>query len=85
LEGLAKEDVGLFYGHLVYFVVIWYIFPRFGISYQEKSGNPVLETIGFGHFIEQWLKAYLHETLDVQRHVTPPLVWIDPFYCRTTR
>jgi hypothetical protein len=27
------------YGHLVYFVVIWYIFPRFGILDQEKSGN----------------------------------------------
>jgi hypothetical protein len=25
---------------LVYFVVIWYIFPRFGTLYQEKSGNP---------------------------------------------
>jgi hypothetical protein len=24
---------------LVYFVVIWYIFPRFGILDQEKSGN----------------------------------------------
>jgi hypothetical protein len=23
-----------------YFVVIWYIFPRFGILCQEKSGNP---------------------------------------------
>jgi hypothetical protein len=30
----------IFYGHLVYFVVIRYIFPRFGILYQEKSGNP---------------------------------------------
>jgi hypothetical protein len=30
----------IFYDHLVYFIVIWYIFPRFGISYQEKSGNP---------------------------------------------
>jgi hypothetical protein len=30
----------IFYGHLVYFVVIWYISPRFGILYQEKSGNP---------------------------------------------
>jgi hypothetical protein len=30
----------MFYGHLVYFVVIWYIFPRFGMLYQEKSGNP---------------------------------------------
>jgi hypothetical protein len=29
-----------FYGPLVYFVVIWYIFLRFGILYQEKSGNP---------------------------------------------
>jgi hypothetical protein len=24
-------------------VVIWYIFPRFGILYQEKSGNPAAE------------------------------------------
>jgi hypothetical protein len=23
------------------FVFIWYIFPRFGILYKEKSGNPV--------------------------------------------
>jgi hypothetical protein len=29
----------IFYGHLEYFVVIWYISPRFGILYQEKSGN----------------------------------------------
>jgi hypothetical protein len=46
---------GIFYGHLEYFtvlwyilwpfgnvVVIWYIFPRFGILRQEKSGNPAL-------------------------------------------
>jgi hypothetical protein len=30
----------IFYGHLVHVVVIWYIFPRFGILDQEKSGNP---------------------------------------------
>jgi hypothetical protein len=30
----------IFYGHLEYFVVIWYIYPRFGILDQEKSGNP---------------------------------------------
>jgi hypothetical protein len=41
--------LGLFYGHskcygyLVYFVVIWYIFPRFGMLYQEKSGNPAAD------------------------------------------
>jgi hypothetical protein len=63
LEGLAIENLGIFYdhlvyftaignifGHLVYFVVILYIFPRFGILYQEKSGNPVAESFVKGHF-----------------------------------
>jgi hypothetical protein len=42
----AMEDVGLFYGHLVYFSTIWYmcrsfgIFFPFGMLYAEKSGNP---------------------------------------------
>jgi hypothetical protein len=48
------ENAGIFYGHLEYFtviwyilwpfcnaVLIWYIFPRFGLLCQEKSGNPV--------------------------------------------
>jgi hypothetical protein len=35
------EDVRLFYGHLVYFIVIWYVLSRFGIIHQQKSGNPV--------------------------------------------
>jgi hypothetical protein len=47
------ENLGIFYdhvvyfmaigsisGHLVYFAVIWYTFPNFGILDQEKSGNP---------------------------------------------
>jgi hypothetical protein len=51
--GLEIENLGIFYEHLVYFtvigsilwpfgifVVIWYIFPRFGMLYQEKSANP---------------------------------------------
>jgi hypothetical protein len=25
---------------LLYFVVIWYIFPHFGMLYQQQSGNP---------------------------------------------
>jgi hypothetical protein len=39
------RQLGIFYGHLVYFVAIWYIlwpfgiFFRFGMSNQEKSGN----------------------------------------------
>jgi hypothetical protein len=39
------------YGHLGYFMTIWYIlcssgvfFPGFGIMYQEKSGNPILKS-----------------------------------------
>jgi hypothetical protein len=36
------RQLEIFYGHLVYFVVIWYIIPRFGILDQEKSGNPDL-------------------------------------------
>jgi hypothetical protein len=52
LEGLAKGDVGIFYGHFVYITDIWSIlwsicifygylvyFSRFGTLYQEKSGN----------------------------------------------
>jgi hypothetical protein len=35
--------IGKFYGHLVYFVVIWYLFPRFGMLYPEKSGNPDMD------------------------------------------
>jgi hypothetical protein len=31
---------GIFYGHLLYFVVIWYIYPGFGMLYQQKSGSP---------------------------------------------
>jgi hypothetical protein len=30
----------IFCGHTEYFMVIWYIFPRFGMLHQEKSGNP---------------------------------------------
>jgi hypothetical protein len=47
------ENVGIFYGHLEYSTAIWsilrplgkvgeiwYVLPRFGILFQEKSGNP---------------------------------------------
>jgi hypothetical protein len=53
LVGLAMEYLGTFYDHLVYFTafgnILWSFdilcghlvyFPRFGILYQEKSGNP---------------------------------------------
>jgi hypothetical protein len=31
---------GIFWGHLGYFMTIWYIFSGLGIMYHEKSGNP---------------------------------------------
>jgi hypothetical protein len=31
-DGLAMEDVGIFYGHLVYLVAIWYILWLFGTT-----------------------------------------------------
>jgi hypothetical protein len=33
---------GIFYGHMVSLCPFWYIFARFGILHQEKSGNPAL-------------------------------------------
>jgi hypothetical protein len=35
LEGLAIEDVGIFYGHLVHFMVIGYFF-LFGMLYHKN-------------------------------------------------
>jgi hypothetical protein len=56
------ENAGIFYGHLEYltviwyilwpfgnFVVIWHIFPRFGKLCREKSGNPVCKNDYFFH------------------------------------
>jgi hypothetical protein len=37
--GSILSPFGLFYGQLVYFSHLVY-FSRFGILYQEKSGNP---------------------------------------------
>jgi hypothetical protein len=36
-------------------VVIWYIFPHFGILYQEKSGKPAVNTLLAG------IEALLHK------------------------
>jgi hypothetical protein len=57
LEGRGMENVGMYSGHLQYikafghifrplghFVVIWYIFSRFGTLCHDKSGNPALAT-----------------------------------------
>jgi hypothetical protein len=52
------EDVGIFYGLLVYFTAIWYIlwtcgifygylvhFPRFGMLRHKKSGSPAMKFV----------------------------------------
>jgi hypothetical protein len=50
----------IFYGHLVQFVVIWYIFPRFGILYQEKSGDPDWSLwIGISNSTELYIMLYI--------------------------
>jgi hypothetical protein len=45
----------IYYGHLVYFVVIWYIFPRFGILDQDKSGNPESQFRKQSFFVVQYV------------------------------
>jgi hypothetical protein len=47
----SLRPLEVFNGHLVYFVVIWYIFPRFGMLYQEKSGNPYCAVVAILIFI----------------------------------
>jgi hypothetical protein len=42
LEGLEMDYVGIFHGCLVQFVVIWYIFPSFGMFGQRNIRQPCL-------------------------------------------
>jgi hypothetical protein len=42
---------GLFYGHLVYCIGIWYSFSNVGMLYQDKSGNPAPLSMGRGQII----------------------------------
>jgi hypothetical protein len=43
----------------VTFGVIWYIFPRFGMSYEEESGNPVVKLELIGCVSEMKKNAFL--------------------------
>jgi hypothetical protein len=76
LEGLAQEDVGIFYGHLVHFTVFCYIYwtfgivrgnlvyiSRFGILYHEKSGNPDLNWQQ-RNGVTAWKMQYISQRLD---------------------
>jgi hypothetical protein len=64
--GSTLRQFGIFCGHLVYFMVIWYIFPRLGILYQEKSGNPA--PVAMNKSITKVNADYLTlETLDLSQ------------------
>jgi hypothetical protein len=65
----------IFYGHLVYFVVLWYNFPRFGILDQEKSGNPALDSTLYR---QQAFSAYL-EAIKLLRTNQKPIKCVDCF------
>jgi hypothetical protein len=41
---------GIFCGHSVYLMVIWYSFSRFVMLYQEKSGNPAAYSVEIAFF-----------------------------------
>jgi hypothetical protein len=66
------QNIGIFYGHLeyltaiwhMYFMAIWYIlwpfgicFPRFGMLYREKSGNPAVEGNSLSWAIWRYLRS----------------------------
>jgi hypothetical protein len=51
MEDVRRYTVfGKFYGTFVYFQVIWYIFPRFGMLKQVKSGNTYVRVTRLGYF-----------------------------------
>jgi hypothetical protein len=58
---------GIFGGHLVNFMAILFIFSRFGMLHQEKSGNPGTESrherLGHRYFD---FKCFLAATKDCQ-------------------
>jgi hypothetical protein len=62
LEGPALEDVGILYGHLIYFTAIWSIFPVlvdfscFGMLNYEKYGNTALCPNGIRSH-DPWLQS----------------------------
>jgi hypothetical protein len=43
LSILRLNDI--FYGHLVHFVVTWYIFTHFDVLYREKYSNPTIVVV----------------------------------------
>jgi hypothetical protein len=64
---LQWKMFSIIYGHLVYFMFIWYNFSRFGMLYQENSGNP-----GLGPMLrlkKYFVRKYLQSRLKLQQFV----------------
>jgi hypothetical protein len=60
--------LGIFYRHLGYFIIIWYIFSGFGIMYVEKSGNPAHE-VNAKNQIKSRSKTGARFSLEIRRHL----------------
>jgi hypothetical protein len=60
------QTFGIVCDHLVYVVVIWNIFSRFGMLNQEKSGNPGLRYQKFQQLF--WSKRYYKTNQLTQVH-----------------
>jgi hypothetical protein len=67
------QTFGIFYGHLVHFVFVWYIFSGLGIMYQEKSGNPASSSFFSLKLIAAKPPVFLHKN----RHVD---FWVRQFF-----
>jgi hypothetical protein len=61
----------IFYGHLVFLVVIWCIFPLFGILYQEKSGNPAISYVGGVYMYVNLLYWKVYSNFRQTMQITP--------------
>jgi hypothetical protein len=51
------QPFGAFLFNCYIFMVIWYIFPRFGMLHQETSGNPADDNDKGGHDEEEEASA----------------------------
>jgi hypothetical protein len=86
------EDVGIFYGHFVHFTVLCYIlctfgivcgnlvyFFRFGILYQEKSGNPDRFTAR-GHLGQDHFAPFSETNVSTLKTISPKILTKSIFY-----
>jgi hypothetical protein len=79
MEGLAIEDVDIFYGHFVYICILLpngifcgYLvyFFCFGMFYQEKSGNPGSKPLSLDFHIDS---RYILQPFTLNNNYFKPL------------